>query len=258
MSLPIGSLLSTGPKFWNIRSSLLYGFGLVDIGTHMSIIQLNSGRFLVLDTIPLSPSTKADIDTLTNNGSLIEAVVATHPYHSLYFESFYQMYPSPKYYGTARHLRNITGVKWTGDITRDDNMKLWIDDGVEMRIPAGADFNNPVEDNHFAGIFVYHRPSRTIHLDDTLSYFNEVGFVMKMFGSKPKRLNFHPQIAKALCTKEAPLQFKSWLEDIVRDWDFDHIVTAHNGIIMGGAKEQLKGLIAFKTEFLEKLSQKNA
>lgn len=32
--------------------------GIVNIGTHMSIIKLSSGKFLVVDTIPLDPELK--------------------------------------------------------------------------------------------------------------------------------------------------------------------------------------------------------
>ena len=39
---------------------------------------------------------KADIDKLTLNGAKLEAVVATHPYHTIYFEPFRAQYPNAK------------------------------------------------------------------------------------------------------------------------------------------------------------------
>lgn len=70
----------------------------------MSIVQLSSGKFLVVDTIPLDTELKglllgwpliglAEIDNLTNNGRDIEAVIATHPFHTLAFYGFYEAYP---------------------------------------------------------------------------------------------------------------------------------------------------------------------
>lgn len=47
--------------------------GLVDIGTHMSFLRLESGKFLVVDCLDLLPSQKKEIDDLTANGTLIEA-----------------------------------------------------------------------------------------------------------------------------------------------------------------------------------------
>lgn len=55
--------------------------------------RLSSGRFLVVDTIPLEPPVKAWLDGVTQGGELIEAVLATHPFHTLYFPPFHKIYP---------------------------------------------------------------------------------------------------------------------------------------------------------------------
>ena len=57
----------------------------INIGTHMSLLKLSTGRFLVIDTIPLSENVKADFDELTQGGALVDAVLATHPFHTLAF-----------------------------------------------------------------------------------------------------------------------------------------------------------------------------
>jgi hypothetical protein len=64
----------------------------------MSIIRLPTGRFLVIDTVDLNPALKVEIDQLTNNGANIEAVVAAHPFHTLYFNPFYKAYPNIPYH----------------------------------------------------------------------------------------------------------------------------------------------------------------
>jgi hypothetical protein len=115
-TMNIGAIISMGQNFWNLRSNFYFALGLIDIGTHMSFIKLTSGKFLVLDTVQLTPIAKADIDELTNNGELIDTVVATHPYHTIYFKDFQRNYPNAKYYGTARHLEIFPELKWDGDI----------------------------------------------------------------------------------------------------------------------------------------------
>lgn len=60
----------------------------------MSVIKLASGKFLIIDTVPLEEEHKAALDALTENGALIEAVVATHPFHTLAFPAFYKAYPN--------------------------------------------------------------------------------------------------------------------------------------------------------------------
>jgi hypothetical protein len=44
-------------------------------------------------------------------------------------------------------------------------------------------------------------------------------------------LHFHISLLKGGInrTKDAPMQFRSWIEDLLRDWDFDNLCTAHNG-----------------------------
>ena len=37
----------------------------------MSFLKLGNGKFLVVDTVPLTPETKAEVDTLTDNGKLV-------------------------------------------------------------------------------------------------------------------------------------------------------------------------------------------
>ena len=98
---------------------------MIDIGTHMSLLKLDNGRFLVIDTCSLDPSAKKELDLLTVNGTLIDGVVATHPFHTTYFQPFHALYPDLKYYGTPRHIRNILSIKWTGDVSNQAVRTLW-------------------------------------------------------------------------------------------------------------------------------------
>src|SRR3989338_2874866 len=108
------SIKEIGTNFFNIRTSFKIK-GLINIGTHMSLIKLSTGKFLVIDTVPLDEALKKEIDQLTNNGNDIEAVVATHPFHTLAFPDFYKNYPNAPYYGTPRHLRNQKDIPWAGN-----------------------------------------------------------------------------------------------------------------------------------------------
>lgn len=105
----------------------------------MSLIELHNGNFLVIDTVILSDQRKRELDELTSNGTKIEAVLAVHPFHTLAYSAFYKMYPNVEYYGTPRHLRKLTEIKWTGQLDDAENKALlskWSPE-VELRIPAG-------------------------------------------------------------------------------------------------------------------------
>lgn len=129
---------SFGNGFWNVR--VPFQVSLLEIGTHMSLVQLSNGNFLIIDTVAVNDQLKKEIDDLTNNGTKIEAVVAVHPFHTLAYSNFYKMYPNAKYYGTPRHLRILPEINWAGQLDNADNSALlskWAPD-VEFRIPAGV------------------------------------------------------------------------------------------------------------------------
>jgi hypothetical protein len=223
-----------GPGFWNVRSSFIIDG--IDIGTHMSLIQLQNGNFLIVDTVLLDSDLLNDINVMTKNGTLIEAVIATHPFHTTYFPAFYQQFPKPPYYGTPRHLRIEPQVPWAGSMYDCINRQRWLPE-VHMRIPRGAEFVNPQPEstNHFSGIHVFHPPSKAIHVDDTVDYNEPLAGDMV----------FHPSILDGAIyhIPEAPSAFRDWVQKYINEWDFDNICAAHNGIKQGGAKAQLQSTL---------------
>jgi len=247
-----------GTGFYNVRASFPKIGGLVDIGTHMSIIKLESGKFLVIDTVPLKPSLKTEIDNLTENGNNIEAVVGTHPFHTLAFPAFYDAYPNVPYYGTPRHLRKVKEIPWVGSIK--DNLNKW-DPEVQMRIPEGAEFNDPQPEsyNHFNSVWVYSPKARTVHVDDTINYFGNPPFLVKLAGKKKGQMEFHDSIkGPALYkTSEAPDIFKNWVLKVIQDWDFDNMCCAHLGNKIGGARQMLGQVLADAQPLLDALKKVN-
>ena len=129
-------LYQVAQDFWNIRVNFKKMSDLIDVGSHMSLIRLLNGNFLVIDTVTLTDETRSGIDRLTDNGKRIEAVIGVHPFHTLAFSSFYQIYPKAQYYGTPRHLRRLPHIQWTGSLDNCNVRRKW-EPEVEMRIPAG-------------------------------------------------------------------------------------------------------------------------
>ena len=113
-----------------------------------------------------------------------------------------------------------------------------------MRIPDGAEFDNPAANNHFSSVFVFHKESRTIHDDDTLMYFDpcNLSCCLRLAGATPGKLYFHPSLATGGLHKfqESSAFFKAWVLKLINDWDFVNICTAHNGILMGNGKKLLR------------------
>ncbi|ORY29079.1 hypothetical protein BCR33DRAFT_745391 [Rhizoclosmatium globosum] len=189
--------------------------GLIDVGTHMTFLKLSSGKFLTLSTVDLDPEAKAEVDTLTQNGSLIEAVVATNPFHTLAFEAFYAAYgkgKDVKFYGTPRHLRKYPGIPWAGSVEDEKILKLWEKD-VDLRIP----------------------------LDDAFKVSENPGFVSQLFGARHNEISFHASLLGPAINKTptAPREFHDWVLQLVKDWDFENMGTCHGGVMIGGAKAEL-------------------
>jgi len=234
--------MEVGPGFYNVRSRFKLK-GIVDIGTQMSFIRLSTGKFLVIDTVPLTDTLKLEIDQLTDGGNNMEAVLCTHPFHTLAIGDFYKTYPNTQYYGCPRHLRRLNVIPWTGDLNDEEIRKKW-EPEVQMRIPSGAEFVNPLpeEYNHFICVWVYAVAARVIHVDDTINYFSNPSTIMKIVGKKPGLMEFHPSMAGPGLhpTPEAPREFQAWMQQILKDWDFDTMVCAHIGNKIGGAKEALR------------------
>jgi hypothetical protein len=234
-------LKAFGDSFWNIRAEFRLK-KIIDIGTHMSIVRLRNGKFLVIDTVPLEDGLKEEIDELTNHGENIEAVIATHPFHTLAFPPFYHAYPKALYYGTPRHLRIQKEIPWAGNI--QEHLSKW-EDEVHMRIPDGSEFVQPLpeESNHFNAVLNISDPN----------------FLLRIAGVRANDLFFHPSVKGPglYPTPEAPDQFKAWLENVIRDWDFDNICVAHKDNLIGGAKEKMITALANLQPTLDKLKERN-
>jgi len=258
---PPPRILDLGSGFYNIRTSFKAFKGLLDIGTHMSLIRLNNGGFLIIDTVPLDPEIKQEIDKLTDQGRNITAVLATHPFHTLSFSAFYEAYPNTMYIGTPRHIRNIKGIPWEKeDISSPANLSRWAPE-IEMRIPAGAEFKAPLPEasNHFNSVFVFHKASKTIHLDDTVMYYENPSTILKMAGKKADHMEFHMSMEShgLYPAPDAPDLFKHWVQQILQDWDFDNMCCAHIGRKIGGAKALLGDSLEKAEPIFIKLKKKH-
>ena len=200
---------------------------------------------------------KRSIDTLTNNGKLIEAVISTHPFHTVHFSSFNEAYPGLTYYGTPRHLRKLKFIKWAGSIDDSTILSKWEHEGIYMRIPDCTDFVHPKR--HFSSVFVFHKPSKTLFVDDTLCFWQNPGFVLRnIAGIKDGSLHFHSSTFRGdlYFNAESPLQFVEWIRKVMEDWDFENICTAHSGNLLGSGKEQLGILVEASFSRLQVLSTK--
>eukprot|EP01103_Thecamoeba_quadrilineata_P020704 TRINITY_DN9038_c0_g1_i1.p1 TRINITY_DN9038_c0_g1~~TRINITY_DN9038_c0_g1_i1.p1 ORF type:complete len:295 (+),score=39.79 TRINITY_DN9038_c0_g1_i1:34-885(+) len=259
MSNNLKHIVEIANGFYNARGSFTVFLKLIDIGTHMSFIRLSNGNYLIIDAIQLSPQLKREIDLLTHNGSKIEAFVGTHPFHTMHIPAFHENYPNIPYYGCPRHIRQFPNIPWVGDLNDCTVRNTWSEE-VELRIPDGAEFVAPLPEksNHFSSVFVYHKASRTIHVDDTICYSAPVGFfggLLRFAGHKDGLMTFHPSLKNVglLPAPDAPYLFRDWVKSLLEDWKFENICTAHTANKIGGAHQMLSNLLKESEPVFEKL-----
>ena len=87
-----------------------------------------------------------------------------------------------------------------------------------MRIPAGAEFNNPAESNHFSNVFVFHRESRTVHNDDTILFAVKPRALVSALGHRDGVMSFHPTIKSVGLLPTATAAYEFWNRESMDGW----------------------------------------
>jgi hypothetical protein len=77
----MSSILRVADTFLNVRAN--FKVGPLDIGTHCSLLKRKNGKWLMLDSVKFEADVKSEIDSLTNAGADIEAILNLHPFHTV-------------------------------------------------------------------------------------------------------------------------------------------------------------------------------
>ncbi len=226
------NIIQVSDDFWNIRGSFRVG-GVINIGTHCSLIRRSNGKFVLLDSYPLRGAVKRQVFEATNNGNDVEAVLNVHPFHTVHVATTHKQFPNAKLYGTQRHRERAPSLPWEDLLVEDEALHKIFKNDFEFSIPRGVDFISANESVHFSSVMVYHPASKTIHVDDTIMYL-KLPLHMRALAPIP-RIAFHPTLAMALEKRSgAAADFRTWAEEIIDDWgDAENLCTAHTATLLG-------------------------
>ncbi len=226
-------ILKLADDFWNIRGTFKLG-GIVNIGTHSSLVRRGNGKFVLLDAYTLSGSIKQQIDAATHDGADIEAIINLHPFHTVHVNNAHQQYPNARLYGTRRHIDKFPDLPWQPELTESAQFAALYADDFEFSVPAGVDFISSNEHLHFASVLAYHRVSKTIHSDDTLMYLPLPGPLGKLV--KPQ-VSFHMTLSKTLEKRPGAAQeFRRWAQQLAEQWNHaKYLCAAHSATVTGTA-----------------------
>ena len=224
------SILTVTDGFWNIRGSFKIG-GILDVGTHASLVRRANGKLVFLDSYTLSEPVKRDVDALTRGGEDVEAILNVHPFHTVHARAMHALYPRAKIYGTSRHHTLFPDLPWERTRTEDAETHALFADDFDFSVPRGVDFVSADEKVHFSSVLVRHRASKTVHSDDTLMFLR-MPSLLRLFGMKD-RVSFHMTLGKALERRPgAAKDFRDWATDLADRWgDTENLCTAHTATL---------------------------
>src|SRR5690242_19700275 len=112
------SILHVADGCWNVRGSYKIA-GLLDVGTHVSLVRRANGKFVFLDSYTLKEAVKRDLDEITNGGKDVEAILNVHPFLTVHVKAMHALYPHARLYGTSRHLSRFADLPWEATKTED-------------------------------------------------------------------------------------------------------------------------------------------
>lgn len=242
------SINDLGSGFWNIRGSFRVG-GVLDVGAQCSLVQLESGKFIFLDSYELKDEVRKTVMKLTNDGQDVEAVLNVHPFHTVHCAQMAKDFPQAVFYGSRRHPEQAPNVDWSSDLVESEAVAKRYPE-LEFSLPKGIYYIAPDDSVHAGSLLVYHPASKSLHVDDTF-----MTPPVKILDAILPEVLLQPDTKKALKDEpDAGKQYCNWTTQLAHDWEVRHFCAAHTHMIefeKGQFKETLLNTIERKRDDLE-------
>lgn len=226
------SITDFGNGFHHIRGTHQLG-GLVNVGTHCSLVELADGGFVFLDSYTLTGGILSEVMQLTDGGAKVRAILNLHPYHTVHCEWMHRTFPQAKLYGTLRHRHKLPNLPWEEAPCESHKLAELFGPDLQFSVPRGVELVCEKESVHFGSILAYHTASKTIHVDDTLSYVRLPGPLDVLPVPMLGRLAFHPALPGALKREAGAVDaFVEWTYELGITWhDARRVAAAHNSVL---------------------------
>jgi hypothetical protein len=221
-----------GAGFWNIEGTFRIG-GILDVGTQCSLVRLESGKFIFLDSYKMSGEARDKVMVLTNNGADVEAVLNVHPFHTTHCAEMAKDFPQATFYGSSRHPTQVPEVQWSEDLVESAAVAQRYPE-LEFSLPQGIYYISPNDKIHAGSLLVYHPASRSIHVDDTFVSPPSPLLNIKLLKSVIPELILHPTTKQALTdAPNAGQQYCDWATELAQDWqETVNFCAAHSGLVV--------------------------
>lgn len=240
--------------FWNIRG-VFRVVGVINIGTHMSVVKRGDGRFVVIDGCELDDDERGQLLALTGNGEKVDTVIHVHPFHTMHVEATQALFPKATLHGTARHHERFPSLPWAGGPVEDWGDEHPLADLFNLSVPEGVDFVSADERVHVASVLVRHRQSGIVHVDDTFNVMAASGKLGKILPQSSLRM--HPMLSRALRQEAGAADaYAGWARWLASAWSKTSIVCAAHSAVRelppGGFKKEVEDALHKVSDVLDR------
>ena len=231
-------IIDLGAGFWNIRGTFRLG-GVLNIGTHCSLVKLTSGKFVFVDSYTLTDDVRAQVMALTNNGQDVEAVLNLHPFHTVHCAQMAKDFPQAIFYGSSRHQKKVPEVQWAKDLVESDAVAERYPE-LKFSISQGIHYIAPNEMIHAGSLLALHPASKSLHVDDTF-----MSPPTKLLEAVLPELLLHPTTKKALKNEpNAGKEYCDWASNLAHEWrEVRNFCAAHSYLVKFKEGEFEKALL---------------
>lgn len=252
-------MIDLGNGFWNIRGDLRIG-GVVNVGTHCSLVRLSSGGFVFLDSYGFGDPVAQQVMALTDGGRAVRAILNLHPFHTIHCETMHRMFPQAELFGSDRHHRKWPALPWQPQAVESPDVAARFPD-LRFSLPDGVDYICQDDRVHAGSLLAYHPASGSLHVDDTLNVLPIPGWLRRLL--RQPRIAFHPTLGKALQDRPGAAQdFRDWAMRIADEWrDVRMICAAHSATLpiqQGSFPDHLAKALAKVEPTLKRIEAKRA
>lgn len=208
-------IITLGNGFWNIRGDLRIA-GVLNIGTQCSLVKLDEGRFVFLNSYTLRGEIRERAMAMTDQGRAGEAVLNVHPFHTLHCMRMAEDFPAATFYGSGRHKKQVPQVVWATDTVESGAVATRYPE-LAFSLPDGLDYISEDEGIHAGSLLVFHAASGALHVDSIFNVPPLTSIARKAL--RAPRIAFHPKLKDALLDEpDAGARFCDWAEQIAQDW----------------------------------------
>ena len=227
-----------GSGFWNIRGDFRIG-GVINIGTQCSLVKLESGKFIFLDSYTLTDDIRSKVMGLTNDGKDVEAVLNLHPFHTIHCAQMAKDFPQAVFYGSSRHKQKVADVSWSDDLVESRAVAQRYPE-LEFSLSQGIYYIHANEMIHAGSLLAYHPASKSLHVDDTF-----MSPPTKLLGKLLPEIMLHPTTKKALeDNSNAGKEYCDWASNLAHDWrEVRNFCAAHSYLVRFKEGEFEKSLL---------------